>query len=100
MNTNSDRFVMERRDPPPPSRAGRPNKYLPMLTKMRKRTPPGKWVHITHYESETGARDAKKRIRSGDMQIPAGLWEVRAVKNQDGTSDLYMRWFEQKDGRT
>ena len=93
-----DRFVLTEGTPPPKDRGGRPPVYLPVLEDMRKNIGPGKWVLLAHYESEFGARDAKRRAKNGDMQIPAGLWEFRAVRNQENeTSDLYVRWFEDKE---
>lgn len=92
--TVNTRFVMRAQTPPPRRRGGRPNLYLPKFAQIRDSNPEGQWVHVAHYQSVTGARDARKRIANGQMQIPAGLWEVQAVKDtENGTSDLYVRWF-------
>lgn len=87
-------FVLEHSEPKPPKRGGRRREYHEALTELIKlNTNHNKWIHLTHYDSPTGARDALKRIRNGKTVIPEGDWEFRQHKADDGTSsDLWVRY--------
>jgi len=74
---------------------GRPLSYFPALYELLGEEP-GEWWVLATFDSLTGARDAKSRIRRGVIRVPHGGWEFRDMKNGDGTSEL---WVRRHDGR-
>jgi hypothetical protein len=85
-------FILEPGEPTP-GKNGRPREYEQVLAALI--TNPdnhNKWIHLTHYDNPTGARDTLKRIRNGTTSIPEGNWEFRQHKAPDGTSNLWVRY--------
>jgi hypothetical protein len=86
-------FVLQQGEPQPPKKGGRRREYHAVLSELIKlKKNQRKWIHLAHYDSPTGARDALKRIRNGKTVIPEGEWEFRQHKADDGTSDLWVKY--------
>lgn len=83
--------------PGPTSRSGRPREYFPALQRLLEE-PAGDWWVLATFESATGAKDAKSRIRRGLIEIPDTGWEFHARITQmtPPASELLVRRTEEQ----
>jgi hypothetical protein len=93
----SRKFVIEPGEPPDQKQRGRKSQYTDALnTIIGDNDSHDLWILLASYTAATGARDALKRIRNGEIDTPSpNSWEYRAVSEgkEDGTeSELYARY--------
>ena len=76
-------------DPSDECRGRPPLKWMPILLAVQER--PGEWARIAVCSSPTSAHNTATNIKRS-CRIPAGKWELKSRKAEDGQGYVYARY--------